>query len=131
MLRCREVVPRIASAIVRTLRGSGGLEVEERLRDNAELSAASGLVAALSATDGKADSAALAASALAQLRTSRAVTRVRGEDPALLALVEPVIRRYENVDAAQDAKVRSRLDPLAEGTEAWEQDYGRLASGGK
>lgn len=125
MLRCREVVPRIASGVVRTLRATRAIAIDDAARDATELLVASALVEALTKTQGKAEAKALAESVASGVRRGLKQGTLYAKDAELRAAVEPVIRHFERVDAAQDTEIRRALDPLEEGTAAWEEDYAR------
>jgi hypothetical protein len=128
MLRCREVVPRIAAGVVQALRKSRAIAIDDGQRDITELLVASALVDTLTRTQGAADMKALSESVANAFRKglTRGTLYAKGND--LRDQVEPLIRRFENIDTAQDASIRGTLDVLQEGTPEWEEAYAKRAA---
>lgn len=128
MLIHRRVVPRVAKAILRSLRANKLVAVQARLEDEAELAIAASLIDAMSkgaATGEEPTFDAVSAHLVEGLMESERFAEVSADNPTLKRVVAAELTRFSLIDDDRDRAIRAELTGQSEGSQEWEAEYER------
>ncbi len=130
MLIHRQVVPRVAKELLRSLRAGKAISVVPGSEDEAELAIAASLLDGLTVLEAPGEGRPsrqqlewIGSELISTLMSADPIDEVFADDATLNRLISQALTRFSSVDDAFDRTIRAQLSGHTEGSPEWEAEY--------